>query len=458
MAIRDPILASQLGEFKKRHAVISRDDEKAFEHFVNYFVLSSEMRPRDLLTIEQVRKEVHTGGSGDHGIDGVAIFVNGRIVFTGDDVERCAGGDRDTTDAALHFFQTTIQANFDMGKVLKFLNGVEKFLSHDHSNGQNFNGIVKERWDANQCLQREKGSTLKAGQPTLNLYYVFAGYWQMPYRDSEWWQKDPKLDDGIKTTLRRMNHMFAADDKNPIRFNLIDARRLREMHDNVTRRRVQASDVNFPNRLAVPDVSGVEASYVGIMNCKEYVDTIVRDDETRELNQNLFMDNVRLFLGYGDEGVNQEIANTLQDNVAKKQFMLLNNGITIVAEHARVPNNPNLPCEISNYQIVNGCQTTNVLWDNYEHLDDYTYVPVKLVITRDTGLTDMIVRATNMQTPVSNFQFKARDDKQRDLESIYDAKSKDESLLEIHYKRQISTDRLRVEGPHNRYSYPIGML
>lgn len=241
-----------------------------------------------------------------------------------------------------------------------------------------------------------------------------------------------------------MNGIFAAAD-NPIRFEIIDALRLREIYGNMTRRRVAASNVSFPNRLLVPSVSGVAASYIGVMNCKEYVDKIVRDTITGELNQNLAIDNVRLFLG--DEGVNKEIAETLRDNAAKKEFMLLNNGITIVAEDAHVPANPSMSCDIFNYRIVNGWQTTNALWDNYGHLDDYTYVPVKLVVTGDRALTDRIVRATHRQTPVSESQFLALNSRQLQLEDTYSTPPTGFDLRKINYLRQVSADHLHVDGP-----------
>lgn len=191
MAIRNPILASHLNEFKQRHNVISRNDEIAFEHFVNYYVLSNEMREGSL-AVEDVRKDVHTGGSGDLAIDGIAILVNGKIASTEDDVDNYAGSGRGTTDAALHFFQTTTQDRFDTSKVLTFLAGVESFLSsYDDSNGQDFNALVRERQKAYRHLLREKGVTLRAGQPTIKLFYVFPGRWPMPVDAPDWWQVTP---------------------------------------------------------------------------------------------------------------------------------------------------------------------------------------------------------------------------------------------------------------------------
>ena len=447
-----PRLQSHLEAFKKGHIGITRNDEIAFEHFVNYYVLSNEM-PVSSISVEEVRKDVHTGGSGTDGIDGIAVLVNGKIASTKDDVDTYAGSDRGTTDAALHFFHTTTQDSYDESKVLAFLAGVEKFLSSDEEyDDSSFNHIIRERRRAYHHLVINKGANLKAGQPTFKIFYVFPGYRPMPYKDPNWWEMQGNNLGPIATNaLRRINRLHATAD-NPIRFEIIDAGRLGDIQDNVTRRRVVASDVKFPTRVAVPDVKGAIA-YLGLMNCKEYVDKIVRDPITSELNQNLAIDNARLFLGYkgekdnGKKGVNNDIAATLQDIDAKKQFMLLNNGITIVATKANVPPNASMPCEIFNYQIVNGWQTTNVLFENYDYLDDDTYVPVRLVITEDWGLTENIVRATNTQTPVSEFQLMALSPRQLQLEDTYKRPPTGFDLRKINYKRQAGADRLIVDGP-----------
>lgn len=459
MAIRDTDLAFQLQEFKERHST-NRNDEIAFEHFVNYYVLSNEMRDAfSLPSVEDIRKEVHTGGSGDLGIDGIALLVNGKIASTIDDVyDECAKKPRRSTDATIYFIQTTTQDKDDWTKVQSFLAGVETFLSYpteDESEAQDFNPAVRGRWKAYHYLRRgEKiNGTLRAGQPTIKLFYVYPGHWAMPYNVPDWWQKPNNLPAKITSSLRRMDRDFrAAEGENPIRFNIIDARRIKDIHDNVTRRRVETHGVEFRDRKATPPVEGVTASFLGVMKCKEYVEKIVCDpdiySETGDLklNQKLALDNVRLFLG--DNKVNTEIANTIRDDDAKKKFMLLNNGITIVAEAADIPRSESAPCSIFNYQIVNGWQTSNVLFENYEHLDEDTYVPVRLVITEDRELTEKIVRATNMQTQVSESQFLALNARQHALEAKYNyPPTRFDDLRKINYRRQVSADHLSLDVP-----------
>ncbi len=66
----------------------------------------------------------------------------------------------------------------------------------------------------------------------------------------------------------------------------------------------------------------------------------------------LFYDNVRDF--QGDNPVNKEIDDTLKSD-ERDLFVLLNNGITIVAESLSKTGDI---FTIEDYQIVNGCQTS----------------------------------------------------------------------------------------------------
>ena len=65
-------------------------------------------------------------------------------------------------------------------------------------------------------------------------------------------------------------------------------------------------------------------------------------------------------------------------------FSVLNNGVTIVAESISSSGNK---FTINNYQIVNGCQTSHVLFNN-KYLDgmDNTNIPLKLIGTNDENV------------------------------------------------------------------------
>jgi hypothetical protein len=75
---------------------------------------------------------------------------------------------------------------------------------------------------------------------------------------------------------------------------------------------------------------------------------------------------VRHFLG-AENSVNQSIAKTIDNQAARSRFPVLNNGVTVVSPDVVVQTNRLF---IKNFQIVNGCQTSHVLFANRAHLTD----------------------------------------------------------------------------------------
>jgi hypothetical protein len=56
-------------------------------------------------------------------------------------------------------------------------------------------------------------------------------------------------------------------------------------------------------------------------------------------------------------------------------------------------------CVLNGFQIVNGCQTSTVLYNQRKHFDeDHVLVPIKLVSTENEEIVNAIIRATNSMT------------------------------------------------------------
>lgn len=121
----------------------------------------------------------------------------------------------------------------------------------------------------------------------------------------------------------------------------------------------------------------------------------------------LFEENIRQFLGTNKFKANREMNKTLNSEDAIL-FPFLNNGITIISEQINVPKSAqdgkyNLP--IVNPQIVNGLQTSRVLYDIYLNNKDKlrgVYVNVRIYESKEVGLIEKITDATNTQTPITN--------------------------------------------------------
>lgn len=128
----------------------------------------------------------------------------------------------------------------------------------------------------------------------------------------------------------------------------------------------------------------------------------------------------------------------------------MNNGVTIIARTLRTTGNR---FYIEDYQIVNGCQTSHVLFDQREVVDESVMVPLRLIATQDEEVTASIVKATNRQTEVRAEQLLALGEFQKKLELFFQAQEEPRRLYyerrSRQYNRTAGIDRedARCYGP-----------
>jgi AIPR protein len=122
--------------------------------------------------------------------------------------------------------------------------------------------------------------------------------------------------------------------------------------------------------------------------------------------------------------------------------VLMNNGITIIARNVQ-PTGDDFTIE--DYQIVNGCQTSHVLFGVNEKspIDASVMVPVRLIGTQDEDVIRAIIRSTNWQTEVKDDQFFAVQDFPKALELYFQTFQDTQKLFYERRSRQY--DRLAVE-------------
>ena len=149
-----------------------------------------------------------------------------------------------------------------------------------------------------------------------------------------------------------------------------------------------------------PKSPGIEESYVITASARDFVDKILTD-ENGCMRRSIFEENVRDFIGLDNE-INSEISKALEAPSTRSRFGILNNGITIVSPDVRLQSNEMF---LADYQIVNGCQTSHVLFENKTLLTDDATVMAKIIETDDQKIIDEVVRSTNRQTRVDEHQF-----------------------------------------------------
>ena len=117
------------------------------------------------------------------------------------------------------------------------------------------------------------------------------------------------------------------------------------------------------------------------------------------------------------------MAATLRDGLKQKRFGILNNGITIISPDVRITG---FDIFLRDFQIVNGCQTSNVLFEHRNSVTEDATLMLKVVETSDLAVVDDIVRSTNRQSKVEEHQFLATLDAVKAIERYFDARGADE--------------------------------
>jgi len=246
--------------------------------------------------------------------------------------------------------------------------------------------------------------------PTLSVYYACTGTWN----------EDTYLVEAMKTKKRELEetNIFSS-----VEFSALGAKEVQKLFRD-TRTSI-SREVKIEKLVTIPSISSVKASYLGILPQDEFLKLIT--DESGELVKTVFVDNVRDF--QGDNPVNADIAKTISDG-AFDQFVLRNNGVTVVAKGIKVTSSS---YRLEDYQIVNGCQTSHVLYANRHLITGDLYVPIKIIHTEDDEVSQSIIRSTNKQTPVEENDLLALTQFQRDLEDFYNGRPEE---IRLYYERR----------------------
>lgn len=143
------------------------------------------------------------------------------------------------------------------------------------------------------------------------------------------------------------------------------------------------------------------------------------------------------------------IRDTIQSQ-SRERFVLMNNGVTIITRNLQQLGSD---FTLEDFQIVNGCQTSNVLFSQRSKNLNNVYVPLRLIYTQDESVIESIVRATNRQTELKPEQLYALTDFARELEAHFRAVKEPNTLFyerrDCQYDRYPDVERTRIVGPQS---------
>ena len=420
------ILQSYVDEFCNSSQIDKLPPHKRFEYFTNHTIVS-QIHPEAFSEVANL-SEVDVDTSGTFGIDAIAVIVNNNVVRSISDIDLLAKSNN--IDATILFIQSKTSKGIDSGDILKFMEAAKTFLIS--KNGSDLDESLQQPYELLRHLFSTKIARLHSStSPKCLMAYSYAGS-QVPdeFLVNLTNQRCLELQNTIQD-IKRFNLEFWNAE------SLIDTFKQVENQFEI--------EIRFKNNLPLDSISDVDQAYIGYIDVPEFLKLII--DPNGSIRRNVFFDNVRDFQG-SDNSVNTEIADAITDEGAADKFVLYNNGITAVASFMKnLGSNRFL---LRNYQIVNGCQTSNVLYLNRDSDSiQKISVPIKIVHTNDADVVGKIIRANNRQTPVPNEAFLTLEKWHKKLQEYVSIESK--RLGEnIFYERRSREYSLLDQAPEKK--------
>lgn len=377
------------------------DDSKAFEFFCNYSIISKEYPETFDINL------VSPGSGNDTGIDGLAIIVNGKLIETNDEVDDLLKINN-YIEVTFIFIQSKTSSRFESKDIGSFLFGVSDFFEQEPKLSRN--EVIQEKANIMKRIYT-KSARMTKGLPKCRAYYVTTGNWNNE-RDLV-----ARIDVGKKDLMDK--NLFQLVEVTPLGASEIQ-KYYHSTKESVSR------EIFFPDNVLLPDIRGVQVAYTGIIKFREFRKLITDDEDIILLS--VFYDNIRAFQGFNL--VNGQIKKTIEDN-KYDQFAVLNNGITIVSKSITSVGNR---LTLRDYQIVNGCQTSHVLYEmrSTEGIDDVN-IPLRIIVSQDEQLRNDIIISTNSQTAVKPEELEALSEFQKRLEEYYKTTKDD---FKLYYERR----------------------
>ena len=374
-----PFLNKHIEEYE-----LECSQEKSFEHFFNYLTVRN-------YTSRHFDPEEISLGKGEVGIDGIAIIANDTLVTSMQQAMDIFNSDADVS-ASIIFVQSKTSESFESSELTQFFAAVNDFIKQGNVNT---NSKATELRNIFNYIISNPIKLYK--NPDCHLFYSYTGKIN----------EDKTREALVSQQIIELKRTSFFDN---VTFILYDADKIisscRAIKNNVKK------TIKLVDCAVIPHINNINEAYIGVAKCTDFIHLITNDDDA--IMSNLFEDNVRYFQGHNT--INAEIQETLIDKSKQEEFSVLNNGVTIVTRDMRRTGND---FTFNGFQIINGCQTSFVLYENRTKLTDNSYITIKIISTDNEDVTNSIVKTANRQTPVLNEAFETLRDFHKKLELVY---------------------------------------
>jgi AIPR protein len=394
-------------QFQTERGLDALKDNEAFEAFAGFCVLSQFYE--DEFDPDQFRM----GAGGDLGIDVAGVIVNGELLFDAADV-RDAVAQAKELRVRFVVVQAKTSTKFETKVFTDLADNLVHLFTAKQLNYPGSDEVLNLR-ACRDAVYAEVGK-LTRELPSISVHYVSTGT-----------VGDALLEAKRAAAAARLEATNLFDQ---VDVRAVGAREIRELYKRATD--VVSASFTMAKRITLPKIPGVDQAFLGVLPASELVARLLTDP-SGGIRKTLFYENVRDFQDYN--AVNLEIQSTLRDVDRRDRFAVLNNGITIVT---RELNTAGDEFRIRDFQIVNGCQTCHVLFDERDTLTDRVQVNIRLIESRDEDVISGIIAATNRQTAVSDDDLSGREEFHKHLEDFFAAQPPQRRLFYERRSKQYS--------------------
>lgn len=423
----NPIVKAQLNTFKEMNSNEQMSESELFE-VMSIFALENGILGEN---IDPFR--AHLKGE-EFGIDGLAISIQGKLCSDIDEAEEILSFGKNHT-SEFHFFQSKTSDNFDYGDISKFLDAVyDFFTSQKLLKGAQIDALIEVK----DAIYDAAAKT----SPLLRCYYCTTGSGHV----------SELIQQLIETNKTRFNELSIFSQ---IHIECVGAKIIQNGFRSATNS--TSAKLNFQKAITMPIHEKVDEAYIGYVPASEILAIALGEPDQegiRHINRSIFYDNVRDFNPESD--INKSIISELESG-DHASFVFKNNGITVVSKN--IDRKGDI-FTLEDYQIVNGCQTTNIL----AHIRDKSElisVPLRLIGCRDIDFISSVIIGTNRQNEVREDQFWALLPFMKDLEEYCAAQNTDTRIFierRDNQYRDISIERTRILRPSDLMKVAAAMF
>lgn len=412
----NPIVRAQLNDFKNANSHEQGKDSDFFE-VMSIFAVENGILGEN---IEPFR--AHLKGS-EFGIDGISICIQGTLCIDADEAASILSVGKNHV-GSFRMYQSKTSDSLDYGQISKFLDAVYDFFTDlKLLSGDQIEDLVGVRDAVFAAATRSN--------PDLKCFFCTTGSGEVP-------KAIQALIDSNRSRLEALNVFGSID------ISCLGARDIQEGFRAATNS--SSASINFSKNVTLPDHENIEEAYIGYVTADQILEMALGDVDgqgDRHINRAIFYDNVR------DFNPNSEINMSILADIEAgdlSSFVFKNNGITVVAKSISRKGDT---FTLEDYQIVNGCQTTNILAQTPQTAKKIS-VPLRLIGSSDPDFIAKIIIGTNKQNEVREDQFWALLPFMKDLEIYCAGQDGDERLLierRDNQYRDVAIERTRIMKP-----------